>query len=89
MLDLYMQQSRLYLDEISAAVTEDSQDKWQDRCHKMKGAAGSIGLKQLHAKLVVAEKFTEGQNQKRQLLTEILALNDSAVAAFKSWLEQL
>jgi len=89
MLDLYLQQSRLYLDEISAAVEEDSQEQWQDRCHKMKGAAGSIGLKQLHAKLVMAEKFTEAQDQKRQLLAEILDLNDTAIAAFKAWLEQL
>lgn len=89
MLDLYMQQSKIYLEEISDAVEVDSQEQWQDRCHKMKGAAGSIGLKQLHAKLVMAEKFSEAQNQKRQLLTDILALNDTAIAAFKSWLEQL
>ena len=85
MLDLYMQQSQIYLGEISAAVEEDSQEQWQDRCHKMKGAAGSIGLKQLHAKLVMAEKFTEEQNQKRLLLAEILKLNDAAITAFKSW----
>ncbi|WP_281559680.1 Hpt domain-containing protein [Thalassomonas sp. RHCl1] len=89
MLDLYLQQSRLYLEEISAAVEADSQEQWQDRCHKMKGAAGSIGLKQLHAKLVMAEKFSEAQSQKRQLLAEILELNDTAIAAFKGWLEQL
>ena len=89
MLALYLQQSVIYLNDIAMAVDEDSAVLWQERCHKMKGAAGSLGLKQLHAKLVTAEKSTLDQSQKRVILTEIKTLNEAAIAAFMAWVDNL
>ena len=87
MLDLYVAQSETYLNEIHAALQADSQELWQERCHKMKGAAGSAGFVQVHAKLVAIEKSTEAQAVKQDYLEDLLALNQETIAAFNAWLD--
>ena len=87
MLELYVAQSETYLNEIHAALQADSQELWQERCHKMKGAAGSAGFVQVHAKLVVIEKSGEGQAAKKQHLDDLQALNQQTIAAFNAWLD--
>ena len=44
MLQLYISQSAIYIDDIRSNVSDDKQKLWQESCHKMKGAAGSVGL---------------------------------------------
>lgn len=87
MLALYSQQSVIYLNEINAAVVEQAPLLWRECCHKMKGAAGSTGLVQVHAKLVVLEKSTVSWQVKLQELNELVRLNDLAIAEFRQWLD--
>ena len=86
MLDLYINQSEVYLSEISGAIEQASQPEWQERCHKMKGAAGSVGLLQVHAHLVAIEKSTEDWTQKSEHVARLSSLNSEAILVFKEWL---
>ena len=75
MRDLYIQQSTLYLKEITLAVEAESQVNWQEACHKMKGAAGSVGLLLVHQQLVLLEKSTEEWGIKEADVSKLIALN--------------
>lgn len=86
MLDLYIQQSTTYIDDIADAAKQESQDLWQERCHKMKGATGSVGLLATHAKLVVIEKLTDAWSEKSSHVIELISLNEQAISAFKEFL---
>lgn len=86
MLDLYKQQSSIYIEEIKMAVDQASQELWQERCHKMKGAAGSIGLLQLHKYIISIEKSRESSSVKYQELAELIKLNDASLVQFEQWL---
>ncbi|MDG1753006.1 MAG: phosphorelay protein [Thalassotalea sp.] len=88
MLDLYIQQSVVYLRDINEAITECSQPLWQDHCHKMKGATGSVGLTLVHAKLVTIEKSTDDWNVKESYINELSELNNEAIASFTAWLSE-
>ncbi|MEW6984089.1 Hpt domain-containing protein [Colwelliaceae bacterium 6471] len=86
MLDLYITQSKLYLIEIAKAVDEESQSLWEEQCHKMKGAAGSAGLIQVHKQLVTIEKSTDSWALKQELLKHLCDENEIAIKAFQEWL---
>ncbi|WP_286233598.1 Hpt domain-containing protein [Thalassotalea sediminis] len=88
MLDLYVEQSKVYLTEIAQAVMSKSQNDWQERCHKMKGAAGSVGLLTVHQQLVAIEKSSESWQQKEQYLHALNVENSSAIEAFSLWISQ-
>jgi HPt (histidine-containing phosphotransfer) domain-containing protein len=85
MIVLYEQQSKIYLEEIRQAIEINTQVSWQESCHKMKGAAGSVGLKELHSFLVSIEKSTADMTEKKVFLTQLSALNTQGVFAFKAW----
>lgn len=87
MLALYIQQSEEYIDNISLAAHDDCQKSWQESCHKMKGAAASAGLLDVHSQLVNIEKSTESQNVKLGYIQELKTLNADGLEIFQSWLE--
>ena len=87
MMELYQQQSALYLKEINAALKLNTQVSWQESCHKMKGAAGSVGLKEVHSFLVSIEKSTVDQREKEDFLVRLNQLNEHGIAAFQYWLK--
>lgn len=86
MLDLYKQQAMIYLNDIAQANDQESQILWQECCHKMKGAAGSVGLKLVHGYLVKIEKSTEQKEEKNEMLIMLTNLNEEGIAAFTQWL---
>jgi HPt (histidine-containing phosphotransfer) domain-containing protein len=86
MLDLYIQQSQVYLSEIETAITLADQTMWQEQCHKMKGSAASAGLSQVHQDLVDIEKSTEDWSIKSTRLKMLIVLNQQAIDAFQQWL---
>lgn len=88
MLSLYSQQVVIYLDDIEKSLQCDNTDLWQEHCHKMKGAAGSVGLKSLHASLVIMEKTSADITEKAQQLAELKEHNKQAVENFNNWLEK-
>ncbi|NMP30329.1 phosphorelay protein [Thalassotalea sp. M1531] len=89
MLDLYEQQSQVYLEDIQGAHRAKSQQEWQERCHKMKGAAGSVGLLQVHSQLVAIEKSTDDWTKKSEYITRLISLNNDALTEFRNWLNSL
>ena len=88
MLSLYSQQVVIYLDDIEASLQCDNADLWQEHCHKMKGAAGSIGLKSLHASLAIMEKTSADITEKAQQLAELKEHNKQALNNVNVWLEK-
>lgn len=88
MIALYKQQVALYLQSIEQAIDDESQEQWQEHCHKMKGAAGSVGLTQVHLLLVTLEKSTESFARKAVELDNLRSLNKKAIAEFQQWLSE-
>ncbi len=89
MLDLYLGQSVIYIDDISKNLSVELQREWQESCHKMKGAAGSVGLLQVHKKLVEIEKSEASSDAKKTMVDELKQLNENATDAFFSWLSKV
>ena len=88
MIALYREQVIIYLVDIESALQCNDTKLWQEHCHKMKGAAGSIGLQSLHAKLALMEKTTADETEKAQQLVELKDHNKHALANVNTWLEQ-
>jgi HPt (histidine-containing phosphotransfer) domain-containing protein len=88
MLQLYINQSAIYLDDIRGNVSDDKQKLWQESCHKMKGAAGSVGLLLVHKKLVAIEKSEESESAKQAHLVELDEINTQANKEFSEWLSK-
>lgn len=86
MLDLYVQQSQLYLTGIDEAITQTDQKLWQEHCHKMKGSAASAGLLQVYDKLVAIEKSAEEWSVKEKHANALRLVNQQAIDVFKEWL---
>ena len=85
-LDLYIKQSVTYIDDIADSLEQKSQELWKERCHKMKGATGSVGMIAAHAKLVEIEKISGQWTQKVTHMSELVEVNKKAIDAFKTWL---
>jgi len=83
MIAMYIEQSVIYLNDIAAATSEEHQQEWQSRCHKMKGAAGSVGMIEVHATLVAIEKSIARSSEKEKFVKELNSLNEQAIKAFK------
>ena len=86
MFALYCQQVEIYLNDIESAQVHNSLVGWQEHCHKMKGAAASVGMYKLHGQLKLLEHTDESLQQKFVLLTELKLANEQAMLAFKDWL---
>jgi len=87
MFALYCQQVIIYLDDIESSMLNNSVELWQEQCHKMKGAAGSVGLTALHGRLKVMEKTTVDENDKVRQFNELKIHNQQAIADFYDWLK--
>lgn len=88
MFALYNQQVTLYLEDIEGSLLSGSTELWQEHCHKMKGAAGSVGLKALHARLKLMEQTTANKESKARQLVELKIHNKQAIANFNDWIER-
>ena len=89
MIGLYRQQSEIYLQEVEQSINVNDQILWQQHCHKMKGAAGSAGLTDVHGYLVSIEKSTEAPAAKYHMLSKLQQKNKTAIDQFDSWLASL
>ena len=87
MFDLYCQQVQIYLKDIETSMLNDDAPLWQEHCHKMKGATGSVGLKSLHNRLKIMEKTTASTADKAHLLAELITHNKQAISDFNDWLQ--
>jgi HPt (histidine-containing phosphotransfer) domain-containing protein len=89
MFALYSQQVAIYLEDIESSLLCDNGPLWQEHCHKMKGAAGSVGLKALHLRLKSMEKTTADASNKAHQLAELKIHNQQAIAEFSHWVESI
>jgi HPt (histidine-containing phosphotransfer) domain-containing protein len=89
MFALYEQQVVIYLKDIEDSLCCDDIQLWQECCHKMKGAAGSVGLKALHRRLKKMENTNASKDDKAQQLVDLNAHNKQAMAEFTHWLASL
>lgn len=89
MFALYEQQVVMYLKEIEESLCSGNVQLWQERCHKMKGAAGSVGLKALYTRLKNMEKTTANKEGRAQQLADLNTHNKQAMAEFTHWLASL
>jgi len=89
MFTLYSQQSMIYLLNIEESLLNNNTDLWRDHCHKMKGAAGSVGLKALHVRLTDMENSSECINKKAQQLAELRVHNKQVMDDFEYWLSSV
>lgn len=87
MIDLYREQVIIYLADIESSLESNDDVLWQQYCHKMKGAAGSIGLQSLHAQLAFMERTSADITEKAQQLVELKLHNQQALAKVDAWLE--
>ena len=87
MFTLYRQQVKIYLNDIEVSQLNDSIPGWEEHCHKMKGAAASVGMCKLHRQLKLVEKTGAPQKQKAVLLEELKLTNEQGIIAFSDWLE--
>jgi len=91
MVGLFIQQSTLYVKEIEQTInstSDDAQLEWKEACHKMKGSAGSMGLKRLHGLLASSQTFTGNSDDKFTRLAEIKQLNDECIVALREWISE-
>jgi len=91
MVELFIQQSTIYIKEIEQTINSSSGDaqlEWKEACHKMKGSAGSMGLKRLHGLLASSQEFTGSNDEKSKLLAEIQQLTDECIAALREWIAE-
>ena len=86
MFTLFCQQVEIYLKDIAQAQLNDSVKDWEENCHKMKGAAASVGMTYLYSQLKVLEKTSADKQEKAAMLAELKAVNSQAITAFKTWL---
>ena len=89
MFALYKQQVTIYLEDIESSLLNGSTLLWQEHCHKMKGAAGSVGLKTLHARLKLMEQTTANRQDKARQLAELKIHNKQAIADFSDWIARI
>jgi HPt (histidine-containing phosphotransfer) domain-containing protein len=89
MFSLYEQQVVIYLKDIEESLHTGNVQLWQARCHKMKGAAGSVGLKALYTRLKNMEKTNENKDGRAQQLADLNMHNKQAMAEFTHWLASL
>ncbi len=87
MFSLYCQQVDIYLTDISNAQLDDNFIAWRENCHKMKGAAASVGMTYLHSQLKSLETTTASQEEKALMLADLKISNTEAISAFIIWLK--
>jgi HPt (histidine-containing phosphotransfer) domain-containing protein len=89
MFDLYCQQVVIYITDIENAVTNQSIVDWRQHCHKMKGAAGSVGMFTLSETLKRLEKMNVSQLNNITVINDLKIQNEHSVTVFKHWLSSL
>ena len=85
MLALYVEQAQQYLLDIKTAAEQENQELWRQHCHKMKGAASSVGMTELQRQLAQAEHETNTElfGGKIAIFEQ---LNSEGIAQFETWL---
>lgn len=87
-LDLYIEQSGLYLDKLQKVIEIEDYAQWKDDCHVLKSASGNTGLKQVHAKVSELEYSEKPFTELAKELESLIELNNISIVELKKWLAQ-
>lgn len=88
MIDMYQEESEIYIQNIEEAINASDQLAWISSCHKMKGAAASAGLKAVNETLVEIEKSMEDWTTKAKYLKSLTELNHESIINLRFWLQE-
>lgn len=88
MIALYQEESTKYYLELAKLIGQENQNYWETTCHKMKGAAGSVGFTQVFSFIVSIEKLRDSAEKKSQLLRELEDQNQKSIKATQLWINK-
>lgn len=87
-VNLYIEQSAIYLKQLNLAVSEKDYPQWQDGCHILKSASGNTGLKQVFSLVSDIEYSKENFDELAKKLLELEQLNQHSIAVLQKWLAE-
>ncbi|WNC71653.1 Hpt domain-containing protein [Thalassotalea psychrophila] len=85
-VDLYIEQSEIYLNQLRDAIKNQDYTLWQESCHILKSASGNTGLKQVFAKAGNAEYSKQEFVLLAKDLDELQELNKISIEQIQKWL---
>lgn len=85
-VDLYIEQSEIYLKQLNNAITNQDYTLWQESCHILKSASGNTGLKQVFNKAGTVEYSKQDFTQLAKDLEELYELNTISIEQIQKWL---
>ncbi len=88
MYALYIRQSAIYLKDIEKALELKDSVLWQEHCHKMKGAASSVGLKSLYFLLSSIEETNETMEERELMYKNLVIKNNNDSLLLQKWIKQ-
>lgn len=87
-IDLYIEQSDIYINKLQQAISNSSYEAWQESCHILKSASGNTGLKCMFAKVNELEYSQQSFNELNIEVEALKVLNQQSISAIKKWLAQ-
>ena len=87
-VDLYIEQSKIYLNQLSNAISTKDYSLWQESCHILKSASGNTGLKQVFTKAGDVEYSRQDFEQLAKDLDELHEINNVSIVQIQKWLAQ-
>ncbi|WOH37150.1 hypothetical protein RI844_17560 [Thalassotalea fonticola] len=85
-IDLYIEQSEIYLKQLNNAISDQNYTLWQESCHILKSASGNTGLKQVFIKAGNIEYSKRDFSQLAKDLDELHQLNKISIEHIQKWL---
>lgn len=87
-VNLYVEQSDIYLKQLNSAVTQKDYQQWQSGCHILKSASGNTGLKQVFTLVSNIEYSKDSFTELAKQLSQLEQLNNHSIEVLKKWLAQ-
>lgn len=85
-VDLYIEQSEIYLQQLNNAISNQDYALWQESCHILKSASGNTGLKQVFNKAGNVEYSKQEFGYLAKDLDELQELNKVSIEQIQKWL---
>ncbi|WP_068545854.1 Hpt domain-containing protein [Thalassotalea crassostreae] len=87
-INLYVEQSAIYLEQLAQSTKDKDYKYWQESCHILKSASGNSGLEQVFKKVADLEYSKEEFSQLEKQLAELSELNEIGIREIKQFLQQ-
>lgn len=87
-LELYTEQSDIYLNKLQKTIELEDYALWKDNCHVLKSASGNTGLKLVHKKVSDLEYSDKPFTELAKELDGLIELNQISIKELKKWLAE-